>query len=239
MRPDDGCSGCPSPAQSGSCPGSPRPPTFSLGAPSPLSSAGPSLRSAATLPKVRTAFRRDAPTLFQPGLEFVCFSVLRTVSGWMLSTIPHSTSRSANNLSVQRARPSGGSPQAGAIRWASAAPSSFLGRRRCCSLRPMAASTPSSTQRRRIRSTVVLAISRDRAASSSVRPPSFRTSSLGNRMRTSVYLYAAARLLETMAFSSCCSSVVSSIRYFLAGTTPLLGYNLPMPAEYTSCISIQ
>ena len=34
-------------------------------------------------------------------------------------------------------------------------------------------------------------------------------------------------------------SVVSSIRYFLAGTTPLLGYNSPMPAEYTSCASIQ
>ena len=108
--------------------------------------------------KVRTAFRRDAPTLFQPRLEFVFFSVLRTVSGWMLSTISHSTSRSANNLSVQRARPSGASPQASAIKWASAAPSSFFGRRRCCSLRPKAASIPSSTQRRRIRSTVLAEI---------------------------------------------------------------------------------
>ena len=31
----------------------------------------------------------------------------------------------------------------------------------------------------------------------------------------------------------------SSIRYFLAGTTPLLEYNSPMPSEYTSCASIQ
>ena len=52
-------------------------------------------------------------------------------------------------------------------------------------------------------------------------------------------LYAAVRPLETGAFSSCCSSVVSSIRYFLAGTTPLLGYYSPMPTEYTSCTSIQ
>ena len=42
------------------------------------------------------------------------------------------------------------------------------------------------------RSTVALAISRDQAASSSVRPPSFRTSSLSNRMRAWVFLYAAA-----------------------------------------------
>ena len=118
------------------------------------------------------ALGRDAPALFQPRLEFVFFSVLRTVSGWMLSTISHSTSRSANNLSVQRARPSGGSPQASAIRWASAAPSSFFGRRCCCSLRPKAASIPSSTQRRRIRSTVALAISRDRATSRVVRQAS-------------------------------------------------------------------
>ena len=71
----------------------------------------------------------------------------------------------------------------------------FFGRRRCCSLRPKAASIPSSTQRRRIRSTVALAISRDRATSSSVRPPSFRASSLSNRMRAWVCLYAAARPL--------------------------------------------
>ena len=65
------------------------------------------------------ALRRDAPALFQPRLEFVFLSVWRTVSVLMLSTISHSTSRSANSFSVQPARPSGGSPQARAIRWAS------------------------------------------------------------------------------------------------------------------------
>ena len=65
------------------------------------------------------ALRRDAPALFQPRLEFVFLSVWRTVSVLMLSTTSHSTSRSANSFSVQLARPSGGSPQAKAIRWAS------------------------------------------------------------------------------------------------------------------------
>ena len=49
---------------------------------------------------------RDAPALFQPRLEFVFFSVRRTVSVLMLSTISHSTSRSASSCSVQEARPS-------------------------------------------------------------------------------------------------------------------------------------
>ena len=42
-------------------------------------------------------------------------------------------------------------------------------------------------------------------------------------MRAWVCLYAAARPLETRAFSSCCSSAVSLMRYFLSGTTLLLG----------------
>ena len=82
------------------------------------------------------ALRRDAPALLQPRLELVFFSVWRTVSAQILSTISHSTSRSASNCSVQRARPSGGWEQAKAINWASSWPSSFLGRRFSCSLRP-------------------------------------------------------------------------------------------------------
>ena len=66
-----------------------------------------------------------------------------------------------------------------------------------------------------------------------------RASSLSSRMRAWVCLYAAARPLETRAFSSCRSSVVSLIRYFLSGTTLLLGCNSPMPTEYTPRASIQ
>ena len=62
-----------------------------------------------------TALGRDAPALFQPGLEFVFFSVWRTVSVLMLSTISHSTSWSASSRRVQPARPSGGWEQVRAI----------------------------------------------------------------------------------------------------------------------------
>ena len=66
-----------------------------------------------------TALRRDAPALFQPGLEFVFFSAWRTVSVLMLSTISHSTSWSASSCRVQLTRPCGGWEQARATRWAS------------------------------------------------------------------------------------------------------------------------
>ena len=74
----------------------------------------------------------------------------------MLSTIPHSTSRSASSCSVQGAGPYGGWEQAKAINWSSSWPSSFLGRRVSCSLRPRDLSRRSSTQRRRTRPTVTL-----------------------------------------------------------------------------------
>ena len=70
--------------------------------------------------------RRYAPTLLQPRLEFVFFNTLRTVSVLMVSTISHSTNRSANSLRVHLARPSGGSPQAIAISRASPSPSSLF-----------------------------------------------------------------------------------------------------------------
>src|SRR5208282_5554343 len=68
--------------------------------------------------------RRQAPALLQPGLEFVFFSVRRTVSCESSVTYSKATMRSANNRNVHRARPSGGLPQARATRWASALPSS-------------------------------------------------------------------------------------------------------------------
>ena len=76
--------------------------------------------------KVGALFGGDAPTLLQPRLEFVFFNTLRTVSVLMLSTISHSTSRSANSFRVQFTRPCGGSPQAIAMRWASPSPSSLF-----------------------------------------------------------------------------------------------------------------
>src|SRR5205807_9766824 len=98
--------------------------------------------------------RRDAPLLLQPRLEFVFFSVRRTVSVDTVSTTSNSTNLSANSRKVQRARPRGGSEQAMAMRRASALPSSVRGRLgRSCFLRPKAASKPCSTNRSRRRST--------------------------------------------------------------------------------------
>ena len=62
------------------------------------------------------ALGRDAPAFLQPRLQFVFFKVPRTVSALTLSTISHSTNRSAKSLRVQSARPSGGSEQARATR---------------------------------------------------------------------------------------------------------------------------
>ena len=65
---------------------------------------------------------RDDPLLAKPRLEFVFFSVRRTVSSLIADTISSSTSLSANNFNVHFARPSGASPQANEINRASAAP---------------------------------------------------------------------------------------------------------------------
>ena len=115
------------------------------------------------------------------GLEPVFFRHRRTVSGLMRSTISLSTNWSASRCIVQPARPLGGWEQAKATRWASPAPSSFLGRRFSCSLRPRALSKPSSTHRRRTRSTVAAPTLRDWAMSWSLIAPPAWFSSLSSR----------------------------------------------------------
>src|SRR5439155_24984377 len=69
----------------------------------------------------------QAILLLQPGLEFVFFSVWRTVSCEMASAISSSTTLSANKRSVQRLRPFGAGLQASVTRRASCAPSSWAG----------------------------------------------------------------------------------------------------------------
>jgi len=60
----------------------------------------------------------DYPLLILPRFKFVFFNAFRTVSYETLSnsTCSNLTKRSLNKLSVQLARPSGGAPQANAIR---------------------------------------------------------------------------------------------------------------------------
>src|ERR1700728_3225320 len=98
--------------------------------------------------KFGAARRRDHPLLFLPRFKFVFFSVWRTVSWLMVSTISNSTSCAANNRRVQRARPGGAAPQLRAISCASALPSSLRGYSRSGSLRSKARSNPCSTQTR-------------------------------------------------------------------------------------------
>ena len=100
----------------------------------------------------------------------------------MLSTTSNSTSLSPRSRSVQRAWPSGGAEQVSATSLASPAPSSFRGLRLTCLRRSTAASSPSSTQRLRTRSTVEAPTPRTDAISASVRPPSSRSSSASSRM---------------------------------------------------------
>lgn len=112
--------------------------------------------------------RRDAPLLFQPGLEFVFLSARRTVSSEIVSTTFNSTRRSASNCIVQRARPSGASLQASAIKRAFALTSSlgFLPGRG----RSLRAPRPRSTKLSRVRSTVARPTPSASAICSSVHP---------------------------------------------------------------------
>src|SRR5690606_9934629 len=74
--------------------------------------------------KVGAFFRRDTPLFFQPGLEFIFFSVVRTVSDETVSTISNSMSFSASIFRLHFSCPSGASLQANCTSRASAAPSS-------------------------------------------------------------------------------------------------------------------
>jgi len=100
--------------------------------------------------------RWNAPLLFEPGLEFVFLSVIRTVSWLTLSTTSNSTSLSASIRKVQHALPSGGFWQASAIKWASCSPASFRFSGRSGWLRrSTAAGKPSCKKRVRTRHTVL------------------------------------------------------------------------------------
>src|SRR5262249_13298582 len=105
--------------------------------------------------------RRDHPLLDLPELQVVFLSTRPTVLGETASTTRNSTSRSASRLSVQWARPAGGSEQARAIRRASARPSRTRTRLgRSWAFRFRARGNPPSTKRWRVLATVFTATSR-------------------------------------------------------------------------------
>lgn len=103
--------------------------------------------------ELATELIRQTPILFQPRLEFVFFSVRRTVIRDSVD-MSNSTSLLARRRRVQRLRPSGGGLHATATRCASWAPSSLRRRVVGDGRGRSAASGPSSTHRVRTRSTL-------------------------------------------------------------------------------------
>jgi hypothetical protein len=114
------------------------------------------------------AHLRNAPLLPLPGLKFAFFRSLRTCSWEMDSTISNSTTLSANNRKLQRACPSGGALQAMAMIWACCLPSSSWGLPQRG--RSSSASSPSSTNRLRVRCTVARQMPTASAMCSSLKP---------------------------------------------------------------------
>lgn len=122
--------------------------------------------------------------LLQVWLENVFFRTLPIVLSLAAGTMFNSTTFSSSNCNVHRARPLGGSEQARAINFASAAPSNIRGLAEFgeC-LRVNTASNPSSTSRRRVRATVSVLVSSARAISQSLHPPPHGDVSAFNRIR--------------------------------------------------------
>src|SRR5579859_1355554 len=151
---------------------------------------------------------RDAPVLLEPWLEPVFLSVRRTASSEIDGTTRRIISSSASSCMVHEVRPSGGLLHANAISVAWPRSSSFgaaPGRGR--SLR--AASSPCSTKRRRMRSTVERLVCRTAATSSSVRSSAAKSST-----RARVIRRADALPLWTSARSSRrCSSLRSTTHF--------------------------
>src|SRR6266849_6571992 len=168
----------------------------------------------------------------QPRFELVFFSVWRTVSCEMASTISSSTTLSASRRSDQRARPFGAGLQARVTRCASCTPSSLRG----CSWREgrgrSAASKPSSTHRVRTRSTVERLTSKASAIASSLKRGPATPSSALSRIRACVSVRAAAFPFDSSSPNCARSSGVNFTRYnFMAqhftGTRPHLSAILP------------
>src|SRR5215470_13813515 len=153
---------------------------------------------------------RDAPLLLQPRLEDCFFKTRRTLSYEYDAAKPRATTRSASSCKVQRWRPSGAVLKAAAIKRASAFASSLgcvPGRGRSSS-----ASTPSSTKRWRVRSTVARPTERAVAMALSSQP-----SAALRRIRARVTLRVACVPLCSRC-SSCSRSSSSSVtRYFFLG----------------------
>src|SRR5262245_10137149 len=158
---------------------------------------------------------RDAPLLLQPWLEDCFFNTRRTLSYEYAAAKPRATTRSASRCKVQRWRPSGVTLQASAMRRAWAFASSLggvPGRGRSSN-----AAKPSSTKRRRVRSTVARPTARAAAMALSSAP-----SAALSRIRARVALGLCFFPLWSRFSSFSRSSSSSVTRYFFLGMLVIL-----------------
>ena len=199
------------------------------------------------------AYLRDAPFLLLPRLEFVFFSVWRTVSREMLSANPIWTTLSASSCSVQCVCPSGASLQAMATRCASCIPSSLrlwpgLGR----SL--SAPSSPSCTNRVRTRPTVEVLMNSPLAMSWSDNPssaPSNTSARLTLRADLSPRRAISLRCVRPRSFNSTLYLIAGMSSYVLLlqiihKTNPFLilvkctwnRYRFPTCRVHRTCVGV-
>src|SRR5579864_2566515 len=160
---------------------------------------------------------RNAPVFLEPWLEAVFLSVRRTASSEIDGTTRRTISSSASSCMVHEVRPSGGLLHAKAISVAWPR-SSSLGAAPGRGLSLSAASSPYSTKRRRMRSTVERLVCSAAATSSSV-----RSSAANSKTRARVIRRADVLPLWTSDRNSRrCSSVRSTIHFHFctAGALP-------------------
>jgi hypothetical protein len=132
------------------------------------------------------------------------------------STMFNSTTFSSSRRKLQRANPSGAGEQVRAINFASAAPSKTRGRAEFgLYLRLSAASSPSSTSRRRVRPIVSRLVSSATEIALSLHPSPASDTSAFKRMRAFVSDCAACLPEPVIASSRSRSSALNLTTYFL------------------------
>src|SRR5208337_4086831 len=160
------------------------------------------------------------------GLRRFFFRVLPIVLSLAFSTMFNSTTFSSSRRKLQRANPSGAGEQVRAINFASAAPSKTRGRAEFgLYLRLSAASSPSSTSRRRVRPIVSILVSSATEIALSLHPSPASDTSAFKRIRAFVSDCAGCLPEPVIASSRSRSSALNLTTYFLTAAISLPATN--------------
>src|SRR5271167_324192 len=170
--------------------------------------------------------RRDHPLPLAMRFEEVFFRVLPIVLSLAFSTMFNSTTFSSSRRRLQRANPSGAGEQVRAINFASAAPSKIRSRAEFgLYLRLSAASSPSSTSRRRVRPIVSILVSSATEIALSLHPSPASDTSAFKRIRAFVSDCAGCLPEPVIASSRSRSSALNLTTYFLTAAISLPATN--------------